>query len=399
MKRQRRPGDIPAISLGNCKIGLRMQGFILVCLLFVALAVDSSQAGPLDTLQPGEWYEVPNSRLSAVLPSPIPPGGTGPTSIMIAWSGGAFDTKRSRLLVTGGGHNDYGGNEIYAFDLNTLTWSRIWGPSPNIPPTQGSCNEAYSDGNPASRHTYDGLEYLPNVDQFWVHGGSLYCAGGNAGMGTWTFDLNASRWTRRANGYQVGELEEVSAYDPVTGHVFAAGPASGQVLSEFDPVNNVWSRRSSSAITYGQTAVIDPVRRRFISLGSGSPIYSFDLNSSGLTRQTITTSGDQSIVGARYPGIAYDPVSDRIVGWKGGANVYALNLDTRVWTQVGPAATNTVIPTNPPSQGTFGRWQYVPSLNVFVIVNSIDQNVYIYRLSSGSATATPPVAPSNLRAE
>ena len=39
----------------------------------------------LEQLQPGEWYEVPNSKLRAVLPSP-PSMGT-PTSIMSAWSG------------------------------------------------------------------------------------------------------------------------------------------------------------------------------------------------------------------------------------------------------------------------------------------------------------------------
>jgi hypothetical protein len=38
---------------------------------------------------------------------------------MAAWGGGAHDTKRDRLIVWGGGHGDYGGNELYAFDVNT----------------------------------------------------------------------------------------------------------------------------------------------------------------------------------------------------------------------------------------------------------------------------------------
>ena len=107
----------------------------------------------IDTIPPGQWYEVPNSKLEPFLPVPIPPNWSGPDSIMGSWSGGAYDSLRDRLIVWGGGHNDYGGNEIYTFDLASLSWARIWGPSPNIPAAGGSCNEAYTDGNPASRHT------------------------------------------------------------------------------------------------------------------------------------------------------------------------------------------------------------------------------------------------------
>src|SRR6266478_1909449 len=46
-----------------------------------ATAVPASN--PIDTLNPGEWYRVPNSNLSAVLPNPLPPGGTGPASLMV----------------------------------------------------------------------------------------------------------------------------------------------------------------------------------------------------------------------------------------------------------------------------------------------------------------------------
>jgi hypothetical protein len=143
----------------------------------------------LDDLAPGHWYEIPNTHLEAVLPDPLPPGMTGPSSIMIAWSGGAYDTKRDRLIVWGGGHNDYGGNEIYTFDINSLKWSRVWGPSPDIPdgvdgPDMLCGIETYDDGNPRSRHTYEGLEYIPTTDKFWSQGGSLYCGGGGGTMAT-----------------------------------------------------------------------------------------------------------------------------------------------------------------------------------------------------------------------
>ena len=35
-----------------------------------------------------------------------------------------------------------------------------------------------------------------------------------------------------------------------------------------------------------------------------------------------------------------------------------------------------------PSQGTFGRWGYVPQYRVFVLVNHIDQNAWVFRLTN-----------------
>jgi len=39
-----------------------------------------------------------------------------------------------------------------------------------------------------------------------------------------------------------------------------------------------------------------------------------------------------------------------------------------------------VVPTNPAATGTYGRWRYSPRYNVFIVVNSVKQNVFAYRL-------------------
>jgi hypothetical protein len=46
--------------------------------------------------------------------------GYSPTSIF-AYSGGIFDTARNRMVIWGGGHSDYMGNEGYAFTLGALS--------------------------------------------------------------------------------------------------------------------------------------------------------------------------------------------------------------------------------------------------------------------------------------
>ncbi|MHC4223519.1 MAG: hypothetical protein ACYSUN_05990, partial [Planctomycetota bacterium] len=83
------------------------------------------------------------------------------------------------------------------------------------------------------------------------------------------------------------------------------------------------------------------------------------------------------IEAAKRPGLGYSPVCDRLVVWAGGTTVYSLNLDTKEWTRI--VSTGTVDPGPQNSKGTQGRWRYVRTLDVFVVVNSVDENVFVYR--------------------
>lgn len=72
------------------------------------------------------------------------------------------------LVVTGGGHADYGGNEVYAFDLAAYKWSRINNPSTAIDkhissasPTYDAVHGEYPDGSPIAAHTYNVLSVIP----------------------------------------------------------------------------------------------------------------------------------------------------------------------------------------------------------------------------------------------
>jgi len=93
-------------------------------------------------------------------------GNSGCRAVINAWNGGVADTKRNRLIVWGGGHNDYFGNEVYALDLTSASFTRITEPS--VPDDVGKCPEAYKDGRPNSRHTYNGLAYVANADQMFA---------------------------------------------------------------------------------------------------------------------------------------------------------------------------------------------------------------------------------------
>jgi hypothetical protein len=79
-------------------------------------------------------------------------------NVTAAWSGGAYDYIRKRMLVWGGGHGDYAGNEVYAFDTEALKWERLTDPSLGDKASLTD-RDPLADGNPASRHTYDGLTF------------------------------------------------------------------------------------------------------------------------------------------------------------------------------------------------------------------------------------------------
>ena len=400
-----RTSDARTISLRVLTTLSVVAGFLVGFLDFTSIA---SASALLDNLQPGHWAEVPNSRLDAVAPNPLPPGnttaGNSPFGVVVAESGAAFDTKRNRFMVWGGGHGDYSGNEIYAFDVDTLTWDRIEDPTPNnlIPGFSGPHNETYPDGKPASRHSYDSLVYLPDQDALWTSGGSRW-ANGFATWATWQYDLTLGTWEQKAaastgfaNTYGVN-----AQYDPVTENVIwrhALGGDGPLRLQEYDPATDAWTIRNNTAPAAGgssSTSALDPGRRTMVFVGVanyGSPsvnqLYTYNIDTHEYLDLSTVTTGDTEIQAGRAPGLAYDPVVDTLVAWKGAdalsaaSDVYTFDIDTNVWTKIPADPANTVLPTASANTGTFGRWQYIPSEDVFMLYNNVDENVFFYRLPS-----------------
>lgn len=364
-------------------------------LLLLGALAGVASGHPLDTLEPGHWYEVPSSHLRDVCPPNDLYGGDYEwhfycRHVIGAWSGGAFDTTRQRLVVWGGGHADYAGNEVYVFDVESLQWSRLNDPSSLDGFCDGSsCQpqaQVMPDGKPPSRHTYNGMVYVPSIDRLWSQGGSLWKSG-NATLLTWTFDFVTQSWSQMSDAEDTS-YSIVTAYDPVTQHVFHHG---NDTLSEYDPVADEWTMRADweASFPLGTTAAIDPGRRKLVMIGRGYALI-YDLTPSGpLVLESLVTSGATEIVNGNAPGFVYDPAIDKFVAWSGEPDIglapqdlFVLDLDSRVWSRISPAASNTVIPTVASSTGTFGRFQYLPARNAYVVVNHVDNNVFFYRLSA-----------------
>jgi len=370
------------------KSGPRIYRILPLVLLFPSWAVF---AGPLDTLQPGQWYEAPSTLMKSVDPCPSNNCSYSGSqkNVINAWNSAAFDTLRNRLIVWGGGHVDYGGNEIYAFNIDTLSWSRLTNPSTNI----ADDVDPYPDGRPNPRHTYGTEVYIPTVDRFWVAGASLWETGSCNGN-VWMYNFNASPpesgWEDQGSGH--ADCGGLAAYDPGKDRVLLLAKVNGTTrLYEFDPKKSSsrFSTLNSSPADRRayQMGVVDPIRRKLVVVGAGVT-WAFNIDQSGAPQTTLNTSGATEIESADAPGLAYDPTSDRIVAWNGGQTVYTLDMDNLVWEK--RTATNSVNPGGiTASGGTWGRFAYVPSKNVFIVVNSSERNVFFYKLSSSTGIPAP----------
>ncbi len=358
--------------------------------------------------------------------------------VINAENGAAFDAQGNRMIIWGGGHADYAGNEVYAYNLGGPNpgWEHLNLPSPlpddcdmrggNHCAGIGSIEYLISAPTqpniltPASRHTLDTLQFIPEKGEqgsLWAFSGAVW-QGGFVSAATWTFDTAQKSWSehrrwnntlpepnpditaRPANILQ--GLDVFSVRDPVTGNIYAHG---NRRLQRFDPASGQWTLLTDddnvSQTSVHSTAAYDFEHKKLVVIGGSSdftiaPSY-YEIIGEGADQKAIyhnlVTAGDNEIETTDAPGIDYDPDADVFVAWSGGQSVYVLDMEAAQpsWEKVllegdnpGPSAT----------MGTFGRMRYVPDKKLFMLVNRVaveedgftlikntqQANVYFFRL-------------------
>jgi hypothetical protein len=330
-------------------------------------------------LGPGEWYEIPDSHLRDVAWTATDRGDIG--GIIGSASGGAYDTKRERMLLFGGGQGGYSGNEIYAFDMPTVSWIRLNDPSPFPPGEEKNPlnRPQHPDGSPVARHTYDYIEYVPEpYDSLVVGGGAALWYDSFRDTKSYTFNLGTLTW-KTLPDTPSASLGAVAAVGP-DGRYWMQGAqdTSRNHLAVLDLATEMWTKHVTwnGYKVIDQTADIDPVRNLFVATGIEGT-YVWDLDTPDADATKLVTTGDVAIEFAKAPGFVYHAGNDVMVAWHGGL-VHTLDLDTAVWTAIPPAGT--VAAPGAASRGTYGRWRYSPTYDVFIAVNDADTNVFVYRL-------------------
>jgi hypothetical protein len=326
------------------------------------------------------WLEIPNTKMGTVVPVqnkfPNVWGICGPSSVISTWSGAALDTRRSRLILFGGGHADYGGNELYAFDTIKLNWERLTDPYPD---PKADDSDENPDGTPQSRHSYGGLAYLAHCDRFFALGGSIYRSGHAACNRVWGYDFSANKWNRDKDKPPfTAAYDCTSAYDPQTKKLWYCNFTMGSwaELWCYEAEQEKWSKHKIDEDRGYSGCALD-TKRGFLVVLSGGNVKAYDVRGNAPAQIWKTTGGDEFLKQGEV-GFDYDSVADKLVGWSAD-KVFVLNPDTKEWTVNNPAGAP-----KPSGNGTYGRWRYVPSLNAFVLVTGIDVNVHFYKLTSGA---------------
>ncbi len=349
-------------------------------------------------LSPGHWVEIQTTnKIMDVAPKSQETTWaiSGPASVVTAWCGGALG--KDSLFIWGGGHMDYGGNEVYRLRLTDLTWERLTNPSKYIEPCSPVCKTI--DDTPTSAHSYDGVQYIFEVDRLWVGSGSGYPSGNGAPQ-SYFFNVQNLTWEKK-KVERVGWLG--SDWDPITKLVLINDNAAR--LTAWDPLSDTYHNTSSANWSVSDTSsALDWRTRKYISLSGdrkGGRLLYWDLKDVKFRdptskipwnqfAQTYRVEGD-TLVKFMPPtsnrmGLEYDPDTGFLVAWDGGPSVWTLNTETWIWTEITPKSVHNPNrmeesnSTREKTRGIYGRWRYIPSLKVFFGYNDVNGNPWLFKM-------------------
>ncbi len=280
---------------------------------------------------------------------------------MPLWSGATLGD--GSLWFWGGGHADYGGNEVYQYDLNEQRWRR-YGPWLEHDTKDDGCK--VPRGAPASAHSASGLWWAHG--ELWISGYSAFCRGGGTQQvlqpNVWSFNPRNEQWTPRGT---IKMVEPHVAYDQERDLLY------------------VWSRRYQLAIYKGKTLeliqhrpgpldyvpdyshlLLDAEARRLYGISKGR-LYKWSLDSDG------KFIGDEEVVsGLPDARSGYALRQGKLYVWPGGSVVTVFDPVNGSLDKIEAA--------NGPSgqyERIFSKWQYDAANDRFLGLSTFD-HVYAW---------------------
>jgi hypothetical protein len=239
---------------------------------------------------------------------------------------------------------------------------------------------------PNARHTYGTLVYLPKTDQMLIYNGSTAAINAPNYFDAWIYDFASGTYTRKDpfNGNNPPSNANVSIpeamfadWDSVNQKVYIWTQG---LVGSWDPSTNTWQTlftQNNSCVTF--YGAIDPVARTMVVMGpcNGGKVYHINIDTGAGkaldVSATANANGCSAVSSVTSPGITYDTDRGHLVMWPNfGNTVYDYDVATMTCTpstyQNGPADSHTS-GTSHTTTGTFGRFRYVPSKHIYILVN------------------------------
>ena len=353
-------------------------------------------------------------------------GRVGFPAITEAWNGAVLASKfgeSGAMIVFGGGHDDYFGSDVHAFDLNTRQWSRIsdgyvsgrpeeYGPGAVYP------NAEYPDRSPLPPHTYEYVQYDPVGNHYMLFKGQTELGPKvkatpiphlfNLDTLTWrrgpkhpSARLNAGGWTtwdasRRIMWGNSGDYGRGNAF-------IGFSPYGDNGDGTFGSWGTLYPNKLLGAANHNAMK-IDPVRDIIVVVVHAlDALYAIDPSDLGKPIARLSSAGTKPKI-TEYAAIEYARGLDRLVYYSANdrAHIYSIEAPsgstwpqltpgTWVWRKIlddentlDPIADAAAISSHQVNRShTFGRFRVTTygSTDVAILVRHIDTPVYAMRLT------------------
>lgn len=416
--------------------------------------------GLLNATPEGGWVQVNTSTWRSAWPTGadvVPNAGNSVVGVVAAWSGVAWDSANDNLLLWGGGHANYSGNEMYVWNAGTGVWGRG-----SVPSRIDASYFIVDNAAPQSAHTYDNNIYLPVNNMFATFGGAIYNSGGNfqtningnvQRAGPWLWDptladpdkvggttgsgyntarLGGNMWTNRASsltGPQAPNwVEETTAYRNEGGKdvVYITGDSQGSgwvslYRYEFGDVRNggtdtiQWVGVTEFAPSGLGASTIDQKNGLFVktvwnygdslrdltvwNLANNNPAFPSQNKDKPITLQFA--NGAPFAINNNY-GIDYDAANERLLLWDGD-DVFSTQAayDTSgnllsIWTVTQLTSSTLAHPVGTYNNCVCGKWKYVAELGAFIALDEYQnttQDAGVWLYKPYSVAAVPEAPP------
>ena len=350
-----------------------------------------------------EWGTLPNSNFDTAGVLHSTPSGSG---VWPYWSGGILNTEGlyigatwtpgTFLVLFGGGHTDYGGNEVLAYgplEDDSPQCYRLRDRTSSFP------TNVHEDGsgNPVSRHTYAALAYVNDGTRNW-----MICAGGlyrytdsDAVPYFHYFDFDVASpnsnqpWSRPATQITAGHSSgNTCVFD---GTYLWFHPDAQGSCARYHVANDTYARDIyTDGSGNGDTATARDSSRGIWATWSASAGISFKrLDTLGSSYYNPSTTGTAPT--SQTGSILYDEDLDCFIVWVGGTTLYRLTPPATnpysggnawVWSSETPGAGST--PDTKQANGTYGRFARVSSAECqgYLLNNQHNGDTYFFRTGS-----------------